>query len=173
VDIHARNTQLPSPISPMTQLSPTPTPYISSHSLHSPKLPSTRSSNNQTPRCDIVPMKGFFHEVLRRSRTSGSVLQTALGFLEAIRAKVPELITQEKEQLGCTCEKTSSQRTVNLSCEVNCTIEILYIMIHFIIVSPIITVPHIWAIIRDALSAINISRRLRMTQREAHPLRWL
>src|SRR6267154_4656017 len=109
--MHAHNTQLPSPISPMTQLSPMPTPYISSHSLHSPKLPSTRGSNNQTLQCDVVPMKGFFHEVLRhsrtsrRSRTSGSVLQTTLCYLEAICTKVPELVTQEKEQLGCTCEK--------------------------------------------------------------------
>jgi hypothetical protein len=34
-------------------------------------------------------MKGFVHEVLCRSRTSGSILQTALCYLEAIRAKVP------------------------------------------------------------------------------------
>jgi hypothetical protein len=36
-------------------------------------------------------MKGFVHEVLRRSRTSGSVLQTALCYLEAIRPRISEL----------------------------------------------------------------------------------
>ena len=47
-----------------------------------------------------MPIKGFVHEVLRRSRTSGSVLQTALCYLEAIRAKVPELVQKEKNGEG-------------------------------------------------------------------------
>jgi hypothetical protein len=34
--------------------------------------------------------------VPHRSRTSGSVLQTALWYLEAIHAKVPELVEKEK-----------------------------------------------------------------------------
>jgi len=33
-------------------------------------------------------------------------------YLEAIRTKVPELVTQEKEQLGCTCEKESVEHIV-------------------------------------------------------------
>jgi len=37
-------------------------------------------------------MKGFVHKVLRCSRTSGSVLQTALCYLEAIRPRISELI---------------------------------------------------------------------------------
>ena len=57
-------------------------------------------------------MKGFVHEVLCRSHTSGSVLQTALCYLEAICVKVRELVTQEKEQLGCTCEKESVERII-------------------------------------------------------------
>ncbi|KAF9070130.1 hypothetical protein BDP27DRAFT_1292930, partial [Rhodocollybia butyracea] len=40
---------------------------------------------------NLMPMKGFVHEVLRRSRTSGSVLQTALCYLEAIRPRISEL----------------------------------------------------------------------------------
>lgn len=36
------------------------------------------------------------HEVLRRSRTSGIVLQTALCYLEAIRPQVPNLLREEK-----------------------------------------------------------------------------
>ncbi|KAJ7069141.1 hypothetical protein C8F01DRAFT_1111660 [Mycena amicta] len=35
-------------------------------------------------------MKGFVHEVLRRSHTSGSILQTALCYLEAIRPRSGE-----------------------------------------------------------------------------------
>ncbi|OAX41075.1 hypothetical protein K503DRAFT_736352 [Rhizopogon vinicolor AM-OR11-026] len=110
---YGRNTQLPSPISPTTQPSPTPTPCMqNSHSLCSPEMRLTRVSGDQTPRCDVAPMKGFVHEVLRRSRTSGSVLQTALCYLEAIRAKVPELVTQEKEHPGSTYQKESVDRIV-------------------------------------------------------------
>ncbi|KAJ6500102.1 hypothetical protein C8R47DRAFT_1110445 [Mycena vitilis] len=97
-----RNTQLPSPVSPLTQPSP-PSPVSSSS-------PACSRTGSLTLQCDqdltanfgnrsnLVPIKGFVHEVLRRSRTSGSVLQTALCYLEAIRPKVPELI--RKEQCG-------------------------------------------------------------------------
>lgn len=113
ISLHGRNTQLPSPISPTTQPSPTPTSCMpNSYSLHSPEIPLTSGSSDQAPRCDVAPMKGFVHEVLRRSRTSGSVLQTALCYLEAIRAKVPELVSREKGCPGSTCEKESAERIV-------------------------------------------------------------
>lgn len=113
ISLHGRNTQLPSPISPTTQPSPTPTSCMpNSYSLHSPEIPLTSGSSDQAPRCDVAPMKGFVHEVLRRSRTSGSVLQTALCYLEAIRAKVPELVSREKGYPGSTCEKESAERIV-------------------------------------------------------------
>ncbi|KAK7012388.1 hypothetical protein R3P38DRAFT_2442987, partial [Favolaschia claudopus] len=51
-------------------------------------------------RSNLVPIKGFVHEVLRRSRTSGAVLQTALCYLEPIRPKVPELLLIMKERSG-------------------------------------------------------------------------
>lgn len=47
----------------------------------------------------MIPIRGFVHEVLRRSRTSTSVLQTALCYLEAVRVKVPELLQQEKAKI--------------------------------------------------------------------------
>lgn len=113
ISLHGRNTQLPSPISPTTQPSPTPATCLpNTYSLHSPQIPLTPGSSDQAPRGDVAPMKGFVHEVLRRSRTSGSVLQTALCYLEAIRAKVPELVTQEKGHPGSTCEKESVERIV-------------------------------------------------------------
>ncbi|KAF7983642.1 hypothetical protein HWV62_20588 [Athelia sp. TMB] len=85
--------QLPSPITPSH-----PSPKSSS-------FPAT-PEHFQPPQ--LVPLKGFVHEVLRRSRTSGTVLQTALCYLEAIRAKVPELV--EKEKNG-----TSIQGEVDIS----------------------------------------------------------
>jgi hypothetical protein len=115
ISLHGRNTQRPSPISPTTQPSPTPAPCIpNSYSLHSPEIPLTPRLSDQALQCDVAPMKGFVHEVLRRSRTSGSVLQTALCYLEAIRAKVPELVThwQEKVHPGSTCKKESVERIV-------------------------------------------------------------
>jgi hypothetical protein len=44
----------------------------------------------------LLPLKTFVQEILRRSRTSGSVMQTALCYLEAIRPKVPEILRDEK-----------------------------------------------------------------------------
>lgn len=41
-------------------------------------------------------MKTFVHKVLKHSRTSGSILQAALCYLEAIHPKVPEILQQEK-----------------------------------------------------------------------------
>lgn len=92
-----RNTQLPSPVSPSTQHSP---PDSSSP----PSTSATQCEQEATcmfgSRSNLVPIKGFVHEVLRRSRTSGCVLQTALCYLEAIRARIPELVQQEKSGQG-------------------------------------------------------------------------
>jgi hypothetical protein len=41
-------------------------------------------------------MKAFVHEVLRRSGTSGHILQAALCYLKVIRSKVPEILQQER-----------------------------------------------------------------------------
>jgi hypothetical protein len=85
--LHSRNTQLPSPVTPSTHQSP-PSPS------HSPQTNSISSNQynalNANARNNLVPLRGFVHKVLGRSRTSGSVLQTALCYLEAIRSKVPE-----------------------------------------------------------------------------------
>jgi PHO85 cyclin-5 len=44
----------------------------------------------------LLPMKTFVHEVLKRSRTSGPVMQTALCYLEAIRHKVSQILCNDK-----------------------------------------------------------------------------
>ncbi|PFH53801.1 hypothetical protein AMATHDRAFT_1027 [Amanita thiersii Skay4041] len=81
----SRNTQLPSPSSPHTQQ---PSPLTSSCIEDAVRLQAKNT---------LVPIKGFVHEVLRRSRTSGCVLQTALCYLEAIRPKIPQLIQKQRE----------------------------------------------------------------------------
>lgn len=103
---HNRNTQLPSPISPSTRPSPTTPPLVSTHTPQQSDRCVTGSQTN------LVPIKGFVHEVLRRSRTSGSVLQTALCYLEAIRSKVPELVEQEKMGNGVQGEPDLSDKIV-------------------------------------------------------------
>ncbi|KAK7687052.1 hypothetical protein QCA50_009552 [Cerrena zonata] len=93
-----RNIQLPSPpISPSSQPSPPspPAPVQFTPSLISldEQSPSESSRGSQ-----ILTIKGFVHEVLRRSRTSTGVLQTALCYLEAIRSKVPEVLHKENSK---------------------------------------------------------------------------
>ncbi|KAI0051915.1 hypothetical protein FA95DRAFT_1602396, partial [Auriscalpium vulgare] len=58
------------------------------------------------------PLKSFVHEVLRRSRTSCSVLQTALCYLEAVRSKVPEIVRQEKAGEGVRGEVDQTFRII-------------------------------------------------------------
>ncbi|THG99370.1 hypothetical protein EW026_g2956 [Hermanssonia centrifuga] len=86
----SRNTQLPSPISPSTHPSP-----IS----NSPIAPTSQGSiDHARSSSHLIPIRGFVHEVLRRSRTSTGVLQTALCYLEAVRVKVPELLRKENSK---------------------------------------------------------------------------
>ena len=88
--LRSQNPQLPSPITPSSSLSPSP-----------PTFPSSSSGTDSAPsRSNLVPIRGFVHEVLRRSRTSGTVLQTALCYLEAIRSKVPNLVRREQSGNG-------------------------------------------------------------------------
>ncbi|KAK0212868.1 hypothetical protein DFS33DRAFT_1377320 [Desarmillaria ectypa] len=82
--ISKRNTrQLPSPVTPTYETSD--------------EYPSSQSDG---PNKTLIPLKGFVHEVLRRSKTSGSVLQTALCYLAAIRPNVLELVQLEKAGQG-------------------------------------------------------------------------
>lgn len=103
----SRNTHLPSPISPTTQPTPVISP-VASYPAHSvPCL--------QLQRCDVAPIKGFVHEVLRRSRTSGTVLQTALCYLEAIRSKVPDLVRKEKQAFSSSSHVGSDDDRISKS----------------------------------------------------------
>ncbi|KAI0374027.1 hypothetical protein BV20DRAFT_936524, partial [Pilatotrama ljubarskyi] len=83
----SRNTQLPSPVSPTS--GPSPSPPADGCESYS-QAPESSGGNN------LIPIRGFVHEVLRRSRTSTGVLQTALCYLEAVRSRVPDLLRKEK-----------------------------------------------------------------------------
>lgn len=52
------------------------------------------------PQYALVPIKGFVHEVLGRSRTSGGIIQTALCYPEAVRPKIMQLAEEEKAGKG-------------------------------------------------------------------------
>lgn len=96
--------QLYSPISPSIYPSPVASPLSSCLT----RVP--QPLNTQSFGCDVSSMRGFVQEVLRRSRTSGGVLQTALCYLEAVRAKVPELIRHGKNSPETAREAESSER---------------------------------------------------------------
>jgi hypothetical protein len=51
-----------------------------------------------------MPIKGFIHKVFFQSHTSGTIIQTALCYLEAIFTKVPELVEKEKVGEGIQSE---------------------------------------------------------------------
>lgn len=99
-----RNTQLPSPVTPSTHPSPFPTPSTSPAAplaQHNRQFQATAEPNADQARAAVaVPLRGFVQEILRRSKTSAGVLQTALCYIEAMRAKIPELVLQEKLGFG-------------------------------------------------------------------------
>ncbi|KAA1476028.1 hypothetical protein DENSPDRAFT_489981 [Dentipellis sp. KUC8613] len=110
ITFHYRNTQLPSPVSPSQPYdSPAPKLNNSSASSHDRETPRPQAS---TCRADAIPLKSFVHEVLRRSRTSCSVLQTALCYLEAVRPKVPEILRQERLGNGAQGEADQGFRII-------------------------------------------------------------
>ena len=105
--------QLPSPITPPYQ----PSTVSPSHVSTAPRKLSraathTDLSSTEQARVNAAPLKTFVHEVLRRSRTSCSVLQTALCYIEALRTKVPELVRQERAGEGIRGEVDQSDRVV-------------------------------------------------------------
>ena len=88
-----KNEQLSPPISEPNLSTPqTSTTTISPTATTSTTATSLLPGNDS----DLLPIRSFVHEVLRRSRTSGIVLQTALCYLEAVRPGIPNLLREEK-----------------------------------------------------------------------------
>ena len=79
---------IPESTSSISQQTSLPTASTSSSTTATSLLPANDS--------DLLPIRSFVHEVLRRSRTSGIVLQTALCYLEAVRPEVPNLLREER-----------------------------------------------------------------------------
>lgn len=82
---------------PSITSSPLQTPIVaiigSQHHLPSA---SASSQTSDTAESNLLPMKTFVHKVLKCLRTSGSILQAALCYLEAICLKVPKIWQQDK-----------------------------------------------------------------------------
>lgn len=105
--------QLPSPITPPYQPSAASSPHASTAPRNLSRAAThTDLSSFEQARCNATPLKTFVHEVLRRSRTSCSVLQTALCYIEALRSKIPELVHQEQTGEGIRGEVDQSARVV-------------------------------------------------------------
>jgi hypothetical protein len=105
--------QLPSPpITPPYLPATASSPYASTRRL-SRAATHTDLSCSEQARINAAPLKTFVHEVLRRSRTSCSVLQTALCYIEALRSKIPELVHQERTGEGIRGEVDQSERIVS------------------------------------------------------------
>ncbi|KAI5123700.1 hypothetical protein M0805_001726 [Coniferiporia weirii] len=107
--IRRQSVHLPSPCSPSTRNSPLPPADQSRASIF---LGEHFCNATIVAEKDLVPIKTFVHEVLRRSRTTCSVLQSALCYIEAVRTKVPELIEREKQGLGVRGEPELDERIV-------------------------------------------------------------
>jgi len=119
-EIRPRNTQLFSPISPSIHPSPISPPFMPTYS------PQKSDHSTAGPQSNLVPIKGFTHEVFRRSCTSGNVLPTALCYLEAIHAKIPELVEKEKRGVRIQGEPDLSEKIVQGDLEaVKCQVSLM------------------------------------------------
>ncbi|KLO04490.1 hypothetical protein SCHPADRAFT_917907 [Schizopora paradoxa] len=85
--------QLPSPCSPSTQPSP---PSYSGLAQATAFFGEQIGDGTVVTEKELVPIRIYVHDVLRRSRTTCSVLQSALCYIEAIRKRIPELAELEK-----------------------------------------------------------------------------
>jgi PHO85 cyclin-5 len=106
--------QLPSPpITPPYPPSTASSPHVSTAHRNLSRATAHVDSSAEQARGNAAPLKTFVHEVLRRSRTSCSVLQTALCYIEALRQKVPELVHQEKTGEGIRGEVDHGARVLS------------------------------------------------------------
>ena len=88
-------------LSPESVAQHTPTSTLSASSTASTSTTASTTSTTATSLLpvndsELLPIRSFVHEVLKRSRTSGIVLQTALCYLEAVRPEVPNLLREER-----------------------------------------------------------------------------
>lgn len=65
---------------------------------------------------DLIPLQKFVREILRRSRSTCSTFQTALCYLEAIRAKIPSVQQAEKAGRGCRGDQVDNEGRIEYEC---------------------------------------------------------
>jgi hypothetical protein len=80
---------------PSVFVGPSKGPTCNPPASGSPSSPKSLVSTGADTDSVLLPLKTFVHEVLKRSRMSGSIMQTALCYLEAVRSKVPEILRDE------------------------------------------------------------------------------
>ncbi|KAF7334147.1 hypothetical protein MVEN_02320800 [Mycena venus] len=110
-----RNTQSPFPVSPLTRTAPHSSLSGSSACVRPVQAPLACEhglTSSRRSRRNLLPIKDFIHEVLRRSHTSTSVLITALSYLDGIRDKVRDLIQKEQAGEGVRGEPVSDFRVM-------------------------------------------------------------
>ena len=93
--------KLPSPISPSTVETPPLFPLASSLSV--------AASNCLSGKPGVAPLQSFVQELIRRSRTSGIVVQTALCYIEAVHQKLPEIASTPTAPAKEAAPEESSQ----------------------------------------------------------------
>ena len=68
------------------------------------------------PAANAANLRGFVIDVLKRSRTTTSVFQTALCYIEAIRSRIPDLAASEAA--GCGPRETDQSDRIVLAADI-------------------------------------------------------
>ncbi len=78
---------------------------LASHSLQSAQYFADKRGGSKTvkAKCDRFPLHIYVYDIVRRSRTTRSVLQSAVCYIEAVRPHIPALI--ELGRLGKSLER--------------------------------------------------------------------
>jgi len=90
-------------------------PYFSPHHQNPPLLsPLAPPPNGPTPACvsgktGVAPLHGVMQELIHHLRTSGTVLQTTLCYVETVRRKLPKIASAPVASVNETTPGGSSQ----------------------------------------------------------------
>lgn len=86
------------PVTSAERLLPPSTPCspLASHSLRSAQYFADEHGGSKPVKadCDCFPLHIYVYEIVRRSRTTRSVLQSAICYIEAVRPHIPAVIEQ-------------------------------------------------------------------------------
>ncbi|KZV73294.1 hypothetical protein PENSPDRAFT_663154 [Peniophora sp. CONT] len=99
---HARSAHVSGPFVPPVPSHPPPPPTQLPSPPTSPDDGATAGDafDEHDPAANAASLRGFVIDVLKRSRTTTSVFQSALCYIEAVRAKIPDLAASEASGHG-------------------------------------------------------------------------